>query len=219
MVSDALLQNAENGDADAMYKIGLEYCLGTGGSEVDMNKAAQWFQKAVDHGSLPAKRELGIMYLSGEGVPANAEKAYPLILDAAHAMDPNAMYHLAFMYERGIGVKKDLYEAIKLLAYAASVDYPGADMDADRIYAEIVKERNKNLRARPLLHLEISDVDVMAACCKPMLDDMLNENTVVMDTYEGPQLIGEDEAGNEVALVKCPHCGKPVKRVPRDKKY
>lgn len=219
MVSDALLQDSDNGDADAMYKIGLEYCLGSDSTSVDMKKAAEWFQKAIDHGSLAAKRELGIMYLTGEGVVVDAAKAYSLLQAAAYAMDPNAMYHLALMYEKGIGVKKDLYEAIKLLAYAASVDYPGADMDADRIYAEIVKERNRGLKSRPLLHLEISEVDVMAACCKPMLEDMLNENTVVMDTYEGPQLIGEDGDGNEVALTKCPHCGKPVKRVPRDKKY
>ncbi|MFA6710666.1 MAG: tetratricopeptide repeat protein [Candidatus Methanomethylophilaceae archaeon] len=219
MSSDLLLQNAENGEASAQYELGIAYCLGQNGRKIDFKEAAKWFQKAVDQGYLPAKRELGIMYLSGEGVEADASKAYPLIKEAAHALDPNAMYHLALMYEKGIGVEKDLYEAVKLLAYAASANYPGADLDAERVNDVITKERKKYLRSRPLLNLEISEVDVMAACCKPMYEDMLSEKVVVMDTFSGPQLIGEDENGNDLPLTKCPYCGKPVRMVPRDKKY
>jgi len=219
MVSGSLLKNANEGDAESQYKLGIAYCLGEEGYPVDYNKAAEWFQKAVDQDFLPAKRELGIMYITGDGVKADPKKAYALLSEAAHALDPNAMYHLALMYERGIGTEKDLYEAVKLLAYAASTDYPGADIDAERINDMITEKRIKDLKSRPLLNLEISDVDVMAACCKPMFDAMIDENIVVMDTYEGPQLIGEDENGNDMPINRCPFCGKSVRRVPRDKKY
>lgn len=216
MIPKALMDEAVKGDADAQYKVGVEYCLG---KNVDYAKAAEWFAKAAENGSLAAKRELGILYLRGDGVKADAGKAYPLISAAAKALDPNAMYHLALMYEKGIGVQQDLYEAIKLLAYAASIDYPGAEMDADRVYEIIAEKRNRNLRARPLLNLEISDVDVMAACCKPMLEDMLSEKTAVVDSFEGSHLVGEDEDGNEITLEKCPHCGKAIKKVSRNKIY
>lgn len=219
MRSGPLLKNAQEGDAESQYKIGIAYCLGQDGYAIDYNIAAKWFEKAADQDFLPAKRELGIMYLTGDGVKTDAKKAYSLLSEASHALDPNAMYHLALMYEKGIGTEKDLYEAVKLLAYAASTEYPGADLDAERINDMITEQRIKDLKSRPLLNLEISDVDVMAACCKPMFDAMVNETIVVMDTYQGPQLIVEDENGNDLPINKCPFCGKAVKRVPRNKKY
>lgn len=219
MVSESMLKAAESGDTEAQYKVGIEYCLGSPGTHVDYKKAAEWFQKAVDNGFLPAKRELGILYLRGEGVKADGEKAFSLLAPAAEAMDPNAMYHLALMYENGIGTKKDLYKAIKLLAHVANEGYQGADMDADRVYSIIVREREKYLKARPLLNLEVSDNDVMAACCKQMLDDMLDESVIVLDTFEGSKLVMWGDDDNEIPIKECPYCGKPVKKVPCDKKY
>ncbi len=216
---ESLLEIARDGDPESQYKIGIAYCLDQEGVGVNYVKAAEWFQLAADQGFLPAKRELGIMYLTGDGVEIDPAKAYKLLSDAAQALDPNAMYHLALMYEKGIGINIDLYEAIKLLAYAATAGYPGAEQDAERVDEMISKKRISDLRSRPLLNLEMSDVDVMAACCKPMLDAMMDETIVVMDTFGGPQLIGEDEDGNDLPLNRCPFCGKPVKRVPRDKEY
>lgn len=219
MIPESMMRLAEEGDAEAQYKVGIAYCLGHDGVAVDYGEAAAWFRKAVDLGFLPAKRELGIMHLTGDGVEVDAAKAYAYLSEAAKAMDPNAMYHLALMYEQGVGVEVDLYEAVKLLAYAAGVGYPGAEEEAERVNDIITMERVKALKSRPLLNLEVSEVDVMAACCQPMFDDMVNETVVVMDTFAGPQLIGEDEDGNDLTLTECPHCGKPVRWVPRDKRY
>ncbi len=213
---ETLLREAQEGDAEAQYKLGIAYCTANGVEE-DFTEAAKWFQKAVDQNFLPAKRELGIMHLTGEGVEIDAAIAYSMISEASKALDPNAMYHLALMYEKGIGIKPDLYEAVKLLAYAAEMDYPGAEEDAERIDNIIRMERERKLKSRPLLNLDITDVDVEAACCKKMLDSMLGEKTVVMDTFDGPQLIGEDGDGNDIVLNKCPYCGKSIRRVSRDK--
>jgi TPR repeat protein len=218
MIPEAMMKLAVEGDADAQYKVGIAYCLGHD-VEIDYAEAADWFGRAVAQGHLPAKRELGIMHLTGDGVGTDPERAYAYLSEAAQAMDPNAMYHLALMYEQGVGTEPDLYEAIKLLAYAAGVGYPGAEMEAERVNDIITEERVRALKSRPLLNLEVSDVDVMAACCQPMFDDMVNETVVLMDTFGGPQLIGEDEEGCDLVLEKCPHCGKPVRRVPRDKVY
>lgn len=209
---------AESGDMESQYLLGVAYCTGQN-RNVDFKEGAKWLKLSADQGYLAAKRELGILYLTGEGVDADADKAYPLLSEAARESDPNAMYHLAFMYEKGVGVKKDLYEALKLLAFAANMEYPGADEDADRVEEMICREREKKLKARPLLNLDISDVDVEAACCKPMFESILNGEIYVEDTYQGPELIGEDDKGFEVIITQCPFCGKKIRRVGRDKEY
>jgi TPR repeat protein len=206
----------ESLEADAIYQEGVSLCEG---SDPDYKRAAELFAVAVSKGSLPAKRELGIMYLTGDGVDVDPKAAYPLLSDAAVAMDPNAMYHLALMYEGGIGVEKNLTEALKYLAFAANLGYPGADTDADRVEALIKSDRAAKLRARPLLHLDVSNVGVEAACCKKMLDSALDGTIGVVDIYKGPELVGEDEFGFEIILKECPFCKKQIRRVPADKTY
>lgn len=200
------------GEANDQYELGVMYCSGKGKPQ-DYAKAAELFSLAAEKGHLAAKRELGILYLLGEGVKADADKAYPLLTEAAQVMDPNAMYHLAFMYERGVGVEKDLKEALRLFAFAAEMEYAGAEEDADRVEALINEERKQKLRTRRILHLVISDDDVEEACCKKMYDAVLDGTIVVADTYKGPQLIGEDDNGNEIILNACPFCGHEVRRV------
>ncbi len=218
MDSDNLIGNAQSGDAESQYKLGLNYIYGTDVPK-DASKAAEWFQKAADQGYLPAMRELGILLASGEGVPVDMERAISYLSAAADNLDPSALYHLGLMYEIGIGVEKDLQKCVRMLAYAAEMGYPGADADAERIDKILYEERKAKLRARPLLNLQISDVDVEAACCKQMLDKLLDEEIVFIDSYKGPALLGEDKDGMDAVLDKCPFCGKPVEIIPRDTKF
>ena len=205
-------------DPFAVYDLGIAYCTGEGRPK-DSREGAKYLQIASDQGYIPAKRDLATLYLNGDGVPLDAKKAYVLMKEAADAVDPAALYRLALMYEKGLGVEKDLYEALKLMAYAAGTEYEGAEEDADRIEGIIDTNRAKRLRSRPVLNLEVSDVDVEAACCKKMLDAMLAGDIYVAETFEGPELLTMDEDGIETAITKCPFCGKPARRVARDKQY
>ncbi len=205
-------------DAESLYQTGLAYLYGTDVPK-DFKKAFECFKKSCKQGHMPARRELGIMYASGQGVEADMEKAVLYLGQAADSLDPSALYHLGLMYEVGSGVPKDMQKAVRMLAYAAEMGFPGADADAERVDAILTEQRNKNLRARPLLKLQISDVDVEAACCKPMLDKLLAQDIVFIDTVNGPALLGEDPDGMDAVLDRCPFCGAPVQIVPRDKKY
>ncbi len=216
--SDKLVERAENGDAESQYKLGLNYIYGTDVPK-DTAKAAEWFKKASDQGFLPARRELGILLASGDGVEPDMETAVQYLSQAADELDPSALYHLGLMFEVGIGVEKDLQKAVRMLAYAAEMGYPGADTDAERIDKILYEERKKKLRARPLLNLQISDVDVEAACCKQMLDKLLEEEIVFIDSYRGPALLGEDKDGMDAVLDCCPFCGKKIEIIPRDTKF
>jgi hypothetical protein len=218
MDSENLLEKAQSGDAESQYKLGLNFIYGTNGPK-DPVQAAEWFKKSSDQDYLPARRELGILLASGEGVQQDLPTAIQYLSDAADQLDPSALYHLGLMYEHGIGLDKDLQKAVRMLAYAAEMGFPGADTDAERIDKILYEERAKKLRARPLLKLQISDVDVEAACCKPMLDKLLEEEIVFIDSYKGPALLGEDKDGMDTVLEECPFCGAKIEIVPRDIKF
>ena len=104
------------------------------------------------------------------------------------------------------------------MAFAVGSGLSGASEDADRIEAEIDSRREARLRARPLLDLEVSDVDVEAACCGGMMGAVLSGSCFVEDTYKGPMLIFCGDSGGE-PITECPFCGKRARRVERGKKY
>ena len=206
------------GDLEVVYTTGMAYMTGDG-RPLDYKEGLKYLQQAAEKGFVPAMRDLAVAYLNGLGTPPSAEKAYPLMKQASDALDPNAMYHLALMYETGAGVERDLYEALRLMAYSAGMNFTGAADEADRIEGEIDAERKRKLDSRPLLKLEISDVDIEAACCKRMLDAAIAKEVYVDETYMGPMLMTEDDKGEEIAITECPFCKAKAVRVRRDKRY
>ncbi len=205
-------------DQDSIYVEGIAFLNGDGRGK-DIKKAVQLFEKAAAQGHIPSKRELGILFLNGKDVEKDVDRAYELLSEAALSLDPHAMYNLGIMYERGIGIESDDHEALRLFAFAANMGYPGAEEDADRVESQINENRTKRLKARPVLNLEISDIEIEAACCKKMLDAAMDNEIAVVETYKGPELVGLDEDGFEVIYDKCPFCGKDVRRVSRNKIY
>lgn len=204
------MSEIEGKSPEFIYHTAMSYLLGDGVQQ-DCKKGAELMQIAADRDYLPAVRDLGILYLNGNGVPIDGQKAYELISRTAAQMDPNSIYHLALMYEGGVGVKKDLYQALKLMAFCAAAQYPGSPEGADRIEEEIDEERVKYLNARPILNLEISDVDIEACCCKKMFDLVKSKDIYSDDTVDGPAIFGADENGDELLLKECPFChAKPI---------
>ncbi len=212
----SLEQAANDGDMDAQFQLGVKYLYGTDVAK-DTAKAAELFSKAMAQGHVPAMREYGILLASGDGVEPDPEKGAQILGKAADELDPSAMYHLGLMFENGIGVAQDRQKAVRLLAYAAMMGYPGADIDAQRLDDILTEERNAKLKARPVIKLQLSDVDVEAACCPRMLEDLLGQYMVFTESEEGPALLGDDAKGIETVFHSCPYCGAKIQIVPRDK--
>ena len=61
---------------------------------------------------LKAKRYLGLMYLNGQGVAKDDNKAFDNFKQASEQGDITSQYWLGFCYENGIGAKADLNQAI-----------------------------------------------------------------------------------------------------------
>lgn len=76
-----LIRNAEEGDAEAQYQLGLRYLEGDGLKKSE-KAAAELFRKAMEQGHLDAQRKLSWCHLYGRGVKQNLSYALQLSQDA-----------------------------------------------------------------------------------------------------------------------------------------
>lgn len=117
---------ASQGHADAQYKVGMNYALGSGGLNEDYNKAAKWWKKAAKQGQASAQYELGGMYYIGEGVSQNYHEALKLFDKAAEQGIPMANYKLGVMYYKGQGTPQDFVKAYPHFYVAAMLNKKNA---------------------------------------------------------------------------------------------
>ena len=95
---------AEQGNANAQYKLGTMYDYGG----LRNNKTAvKWYTLAAEQGNTDAQNNLGGMYKKGKGVPQNYKTAVKWYRLAAEQGNANAQYNLGSIYARGEGVIQD----------------------------------------------------------------------------------------------------------------
>jgi hypothetical protein len=70
-----LKQNAENGDAQAQYQVGLLYYNGHSVPQ-DLTQAVNWFTRSAQQNDGEAQFNLGILYQQGDGVPQSYVEAF-----------------------------------------------------------------------------------------------------------------------------------------------
>ncbi|CAO3675937.1 unnamed protein product [Rhizopus stolonifer] len=100
-------------------------------------QAVQWLKRAADRDDVYAQRELGKIYLSGEGLAANHAIAFQLLQKATVKNDPEAMAFLGHCYRKGTGVDKNLDMASEYYLKSASLGYAFAYSAAAELYYEI----------------------------------------------------------------------------------
>lgn len=105
------LDQAKQGDSNAMFKVGQLYERGRGTPQ-DINQAIGWYHKAIQGGHQYARARLGIMLYEGTGTAKNLTKALAFLKPAAEAKTPEAEYYMGIIYERGDGVPSNRNEAI-----------------------------------------------------------------------------------------------------------
>jgi hypothetical protein len=79
---DSKLKAAEQGDAEAQWRLGLMYEFGEGVAQ-DYAEARRWYRKAAEQGNADAQNSLGINYTTGYGVPKDLTEAYAWMAVAA----------------------------------------------------------------------------------------------------------------------------------------
>lgn len=123
---------AQQGNVKAMYGVGKLYERGRGVVK-NIQKAAEWYQKAASSGSASAQARLGILYFEGRGVNQDYNKALKLLNDAAKQNVPSALFQLANMYELGTGVQQDLKVSIGWYKKADEFGYYAAKAKVERL--------------------------------------------------------------------------------------
>ena len=110
---------AEQGSAQAQYRLGCRYWNGDG-VERDERQAADWFDRAARQGLAPAQRMLGRCYEQGRGVERDARQAAAWYRWAATQGDPEAQYALGVCLDKGLGTEENAAEAFAWYKNAAA---------------------------------------------------------------------------------------------------
>jgi len=90
-------------------------------TDVNLERAAKIYNYLAKKGNTDAQRELGCMFLNGEGVSQNLSSAYYLLNQASRANDTKAMCVMADVYLRGICGRTNKKLAFKLYSRAAQL--------------------------------------------------------------------------------------------------
>ena len=119
LASQHLRLAADQGDAEAQFRLGYNYGKGLGVPQ-DYAEAARWFRLSADQGYAAAQSALGYCYANGLGIlqdHAEARKWYHLAADNG---DPEAQTTLGDIYALGLGVPKDFVSAYLWFSLAAA---------------------------------------------------------------------------------------------------
>ena len=115
---EALIRDAEKGDAIAQLTLGLMYFEGDVLSQ-DYPKALYWFEKSAEQGDPKAQNLLGVIYMEGQVTPQDFEKAFIWTEKAAKQGVSFAQHNLGGIYYNGEGVPQNYQKAFEWFNKAA----------------------------------------------------------------------------------------------------
>ena len=179
MKSKQLNETKQKGAADNLQSGSWEECYRLAEhlyAQGDYQEAFSWYMKAsaLPHCNPIVFFELGYLFQHGEGVDSDNIEAHKWYEKAASLGVPQAMYNLAYFYQNGLVVDKDIQKAARLLRDATSImdrlqlerdSYDAWKADYDEQLAEVERdakekrERSERLELRNHeLNTELLDV-------------------------------------------------------------
>jgi TPR repeat protein len=124
---------AEQGDADAQFRLALCYDRGVG-VEQDTEESIKWSRKAAEHGDERAQYYLGAAHFKGDGVIKDQREAVRWWQEAAKQGNAKAQSNLGGCYLAGNGVEVDATEAVNWWQKAADQGNATAQYDLGMCY-------------------------------------------------------------------------------------
>jgi TPR repeat protein len=98
--------------------------------------AVKWLRLAAAQGHANAQYNLGVIYLSGSGVPTDLVEAAKWFEKSAGQNHTAAQYNLGVCYRDGLGLEKDLAGAVKWFRTAAERNYAKAQHNLAVLYRD-----------------------------------------------------------------------------------
>lgn len=125
---------AEQGDADAQFRLGTLYEHGLGVKE-NHQAALDWLRRAAEQGHVAAQSSLGALYsFDLEDLPADYALARTWLFRAAEQGNARAQYNLGVLYRDALGVERDTPVALKWFLQAAEQGDPVAQYNLGVLY-------------------------------------------------------------------------------------
>jgi TPR repeat protein len=146
-----LKESATKGCVDAQSNLGFIYLKGSG-VEVDLPQAIKWFTGAALKGCVDSQYNLGFIHcelLRKSQSPHNFRLGSFWYNEAATAGHTLAQYNLGLLYLDGLGVEKNVEEAVSLFAEAGKKGDVRAQYNLGLIYEEgigITKDFKESLK-------------------------------------------------------------------------
>ncbi len=112
-------------------------------------QAHQLIKPIAESGNPVAQRNLGIMYLRGDGIPRDETQGRAWLTRSANAGDAPAMNELGVLYYFGHGMEKDYVQALAWFSKAAALDHPESQSflgDLYRFGRAVPKDYRKAVR-------------------------------------------------------------------------
>lgn len=156
-----LRKGAQEGDADAQYRLGMHYsqnereqlrwlkrAAAQGLTEAQISlaeiyatakdefAASEWYRHAAEQGHSTAQYELAMRYAEGRGVRVDVAQAVHWYRMAAQQDIANAQYQLGVLYANGNGVQRDDAEAVRWYRKAAERGHDDSQYSLGKMYAE-----------------------------------------------------------------------------------
>lgn len=125
-----LLSNAESGDREAQYWVGLVYGEGRLVPKDDAG-LREWMLRSAEQGYAPAQEIVGMSYMGANG---DYGKADMWLRRAAEQGNAEAQFWLGAFYEQGRIGTTDYREAFKWLRKAAEQGHPDAQVTLAQMY-------------------------------------------------------------------------------------
>ena len=139
---------AEEGDSEALNKMGGMYVMGLG-VEANPQKAFELFTEAAEKGNLKALCNLGLLYEDGNGVQKDILKAIECYTEAAKLGETEAMKRLGVIYLFGTdGIAQDTDKAIEWFVKATEQGDYESYYALGLIYENRIYHRNDLLGKR-----------------------------------------------------------------------
>lgn len=138
-------KSAAQGNTDAIVELGLFYENGECGVKQDYFKASQYYIEAAKKGRKDAKILLGYLVTLGKVKGQEFKNIFSYYEKINSENDSNDIYILGLCYEKGIGIKSDCVQAIKLYIKAYEMKNKNAmmhlaDFMRENYYWEYINE-------------------------------------------------------------------------------
>lgn len=133
-LASGLVAKAEANNHRAEYELGTLYLLGSGVTRDDA-KAAEFFERAANHGDSDAKRALGFLHMGGHGVEKNYKTAERYFQEAAAERIAPAELFLGLLYHGGEkDIPKDFAKAAEMFRKASDQGLTAAHEQLGKCY-------------------------------------------------------------------------------------